>query len=504
MVLAPLEVWGGVECTVARIGDLYRDQIAETGHGAGPATSRRFARWALRRSDILSFGRRIAPDDPDRCDWTWSDERFGLMRSLGLRPIVGLLHHGSGPRYTSLLDDAFPDLLARHAERVATRYPWIERFTPVNEPLTTARFSALYGHWFPHAAALRPFLRALVNQCKGTVLAMRAIRRVNPAAQLVQTEDIGRTFSTPALAGQAEYENSRRWLSIDLLCGRVDRHHPWYDVLVRHGIAAAELDLFLQSDAAPDVIGVNHYLTSERYLDEDLESYPASHHGGNGRQAFADVEAVRIPHLAGGLGPQARLREVWDRYGRPLAVTEVHHGCTREEQLRWLSEIWAAAESLRRTGADVRAVTVWALLGAVDWNSLLTQRRGFYEPGAFDIRAPKPRATALAKATRDLATTGSFDHPVLDTAGWWRRPDRCYYAPKLKPDKGLAGHTDARTLLVLGSTPLARVSGAHLCCPGLALRPGPSIRPAHPGHLGRCEGLGRDRCWFRPRARCQR
>jgi hypothetical protein len=34
----------------------------------------------------------------------------------------------------------------------------------------------------------------------------------------------------------------------------------------------------------------------------------------------------------------------------------------------------------------VRAVTAWALLGSYDWDSLLTRRRGNYEPGAFDVR----------------------------------------------------------------------------------------------------------------------
>ena len=27
-----LELWGGVECTIVRVGDSYRDQVAETGH----------------------------------------------------------------------------------------------------------------------------------------------------------------------------------------------------------------------------------------------------------------------------------------------------------------------------------------------------------------------------------------------------------------------------------------------------------------------------------------
>ncbi|NJK72614.1 MAG: phospholipid carrier-dependent glycosyltransferase, partial [Synechococcaceae cyanobacterium SM2_3_60] len=55
------------------------------------------------------------------------------------------------------------------------------------------------------------------------VVGQQAIRQVNPAAKLVQTEDLGKNFSTPLLAYQAEFENQRRWLSFDLLCGRVDR-----------------------------------------------------------------------------------------------------------------------------------------------------------------------------------------------------------------------------------------------------------------------------------------
>ena len=70
----------------------------------------------------------------------------------------------------------------------------------MNEPLTTARFSGLYGHWHPHGRDDRTFVRALLTECKATVLSMAAIRRVNPHAQLVQTEDMGFTRSTHSLA----------------------------------------------------------------------------------------------------------------------------------------------------------------------------------------------------------------------------------------------------------------------------------------------------------------
>ena len=60
------------------------------------------------------------------------------------------VHHGSGPGSTNLLDPKFPEKLARYAQEVATRFPYVVDYTPVNEPLTTARFSALYGYWYPH------------------------------------------------------------------------------------------------------------------------------------------------------------------------------------------------------------------------------------------------------------------------------------------------------------------------------------------------------------------
>src|SRR3546814_4077611 len=73
-----------------------------------------------------------------------------------------------------------------------------------------------------------------------------------------------------------------------------------------------------------------------------------------------------------------RLKEVWKRYAIPLAITEVHHGCTREEQVRWLLEVWQAAKSLMQDGVDLRAVTLWSLFGNVDWRSLLTRKEGVY------------------------------------------------------------------------------------------------------------------------------
>lgn len=455
----PPELWGGAECTIVRLQDAYRDQAAETGHRGRRDDIDLMAGLGLSRVRFPILWESIAPDRPDRLDFAWTDDRLALLRERGIAVIGGLVHHGSGPRYTSLVDPDFPKKLADFAARVAERYPWIGMWTPVNEPLTTARFSGLYGHWYPHGRDYPTFLRALVNECLGTLEAMRSIRAAVPGARLLQTEDLGKTFSTVPLRRQAAHENERRWLSLDLLDGRVDSTHPWHDRLLDAGISAADIEAFAGGEARPDLIGINHYLTSERFLDHRTPLYPWLEPGGNGRDTYVDAEAVRVKRLEPDTGLEPRLREAWERYRIPLAITEVHHGCHRDEQLRWFAEAWETACRLRAEGMDLRAVTLWSLFGNVDWRFLLTRQSGHYDTGAFDIRATAPRPTIIARAARAFAAGETFDHPALDSPGWWRRP------PRLYPWSGRGKPLDraSRKLLIAGATGTLGNAFARIC-----------------------------------------
>lgn len=442
-----LELWGGAECSIVRIGDRWRDQIAETGHRDRAEDVDLIAQLGVRKVRLPILWEATAPECVERCDFAWAEERIARLSSLGIGIIGGLLHHGSGPAYTDLLDPDFSRRFAEFAARVADRFPQIREWALINEPLTTARFACLYGHWYPHRSDYPAFLRALVNQCDAIRRAVASIRTVDSAAAFIQTEDVGKVFATPPLAHQADHENQRRWLSLDLLVGRLDGYHPFRPFLADAGIEQAELDVFADGSAAPDLIGVNHYLTSERFLDHRVELYPGLARGGNGRDVYVDAEAVRVAQLDRERGIAARLRETWQRYHIPLAVTEVHHGCTREEQLRWLAEVWGAAGRVRREGVPVTAVTLWSLFGAIDWRSLMTRDEGRYDAGAFDVRAPTPRPTLLARAAQSYARTGQFRHPALDGPGWWRRADRLYPWCLAGPSKG-----SARPLLITGAT----------------------------------------------------
>ena len=402
---------------------------------------------------------RTAPDGLQTADWSWADSRLERLRELGIRPIVGLVHHGSGPRMTSLVDPEFPEKLAVFAGAVAERYPWVEDWTPVNEPLTTARFSCLYGFWYPHHLNAQAFAQAILIQCRGVVEAMRAIRATIPVARLVQTDDLGKTHSTDPMRYQAEHENERRWLTWDLLSGRRSGIDRW---LQRVGMPEEELRWFEDNPCPPDVVGINHYLSSERFLDHRLDRYPEHLHGSNGEDAYVDELAARILGR-GPDGPARLLREAWERYHLPIAVTEVHNGSTREEQLRWVREVWEAGLDARGHGADVRALTLWSLLGAVGWDKLVAVGKGTYESGAFDIRAPEPRPTAIARIATALASEGRFDELLAGLPGWWRRPDRLRY-----PAEGACTDADPAApgvppLLVTGKTGTLGAAFARVC-----------------------------------------
>jgi dTDP-4-dehydrorhamnose reductase len=454
-----LELWAGPECTVNRVGDRYVDQLQSSGFARRLDDLDRLASLGITHMRFPLLWERTAPDSPEELRWEWSDMRIERLRELGVRPIAGLVHHGSGPRYTSLLDPGFAAKLAAYARAVAERYPDIDAYTPVNEPLTTARFSGLYGLWFPHARDDSSFVRALLNQVRATVLAMRAVREVNPDAKLIQTDDLGHVLSCSKLRYQADFENARRWLSFDLLAGRVDERHPLWRYLLRFGASEQELLELAEQPCMPDIVGINCYVTSERFLDDRISLYPPHLVGGNGRHRYVDVEAARVhgPHI-GGFG--ARLREAADRYSRPVAATEVHLGCTREEQLRWLHQAWQAAQDLREQGTDVRAVTAWAAFGTFDWDSLLTREAGRYEPGLWDVSSGSPRPTALATLARQLASREAPDSPVLDGPGWWQRELRLLY-PQVGELQSLP--VSGRPLLITGATGTLGRAFERLC-----------------------------------------
>ena len=111
----------------------------------------------------------------------------------------------------------------------------------------------------------------------------------------------------------------------------------------------------------------------------------------------------------------------------PLAVTEAHLGCTRDEQMRWLAGgLGRRASACAARGVDVRAVTAWSLLGAYDWDSLVTRadgplRAGRVRPAPGHAAADGAGATCCATWPRGAR----HDAPRARTPAGGAAPSAC-------------------------------------------------------------------------------
>lgn len=448
------EVWGGVECTVTRLDDRTCDQLERTGHPSRCDDIDRFADLGIRRLRFPILWERIERDGPDAPQWSSVDAHLDRARERGVVPIAGLLHHGTGPRHADITGDDFPRQFAEYAGRVARRFPWIEWWTPINEPVTTARFCGLYGHWYPHAQSDTAFVRLLRLQCEASLRAMQAIRSVIPDAKFMHTEDVGRIVSTRAIAYQATFENHRQRLALDLLTGRVTSAHALWPYLANAGMTAVQRDWFQARRQQPDVIAADYYMSSDRYLDSDVQRHPPESHGGNGRHVYADVALSErhdwCPRL------DDALIDLWEEYGSAVAVGEVHLNGGVDAQLQWANTLWTQANRISARGIPVAGVTFWALLGAHNWSSLLRMEGDQYESGAFDLTSGTPQPTRVAEFIRTLAarqlreseqqlirsrTEGAFG----DTASL-SSSRRQAGAPRERAIPGVIAHRDAHTV----------------------------------------------------------
>ena len=129
-----LQLWGGLECTVNRVRDKYHSQLQRSGHDLRERDLDLFAELGIRTLRYPLLWEQHAGNTPD---WSWAGRSMRRLLELKINVIAGLVHHGSGPAYTSLLDNGFAGGLAWHAAAVARRFPEIKFYNPVNEPLTT-------------------------------------------------------------------------------------------------------------------------------------------------------------------------------------------------------------------------------------------------------------------------------------------------------------------------------------------------------------------------------
>jgi dTDP-4-dehydrorhamnose reductase len=267
----------------------------------------------------------------------------------------------------------------------------VRRWTPINEPLTTARFSTLYGVWYPNLVEDHvAFGRAVTNEALGIIAAMERIRSIVPGAQLIMTEDLQSfTAGDEGVRAYVEHKRERMFLSIELLMGRVRTGHALYPYLIGEcNVPSACLAAIAQRATPPDVAGFNYYPNSERYLFT----------GARGTENVPAASAGR------GLTPRPLLRAAYGRLGLPLAISEIHLHGDETARAGWLHARVDDACALRDEGVPIVAAGAWAAFGMIDWHSLLRERAGVTEDGIYTFARPgeTPRPTAVSRALQQL------------------------------------------------------------------------------------------------------
>ena len=154
----PLEIWGGPECTLNRVRGAYFDQTCRSGHDERIEDLDRFAGLGISALRYPVLWERIAPESWSRPRWHWTDQRLERLFALGVRPIAGLLHHGSGPAYTSLVDPLFPIQATAEAldwQAPRPRYSALYSVRGKVMRSTSDALAAFAATWPQHAATVR-------------------------------------------------------------------------------------------------------------------------------------------------------------------------------------------------------------------------------------------------------------------------------------------------------------------------------------------------------------
>jgi beta-glucosidase/6-phospho-beta-glucosidase/beta-galactosidase len=317
-------------------------------------------------------------------DWSLSDEVFRDLHQRNIVPIADLCHFGVPDWIGDFQNPDFPKLFSDYACAFATRYPWVQLYTPINEMYICALFSARFGWWNEQLSSEKAFVTALKHIVEGNVLAMRAILEVRPDAIFIQSESTEYHHAdNPDAIKPAEIMNAERFLSLDLNYGRrVDSE--MYEYLMDNGMTRDEYHFFLDNNVKHhSIMGNDYYITNEHRVAKDGTTRPAG-------EVFGYYELTY---------------QYYDRYRLPVMHTETNlaQGPAGDEGVNWLWKQWANVLRVRNDGIPIVGFTWYSLTDQIDWDTALREENNRLHPvGLYDLdRKIRPVGEAYKQLIED-------------------------------------------------------------------------------------------------------
>lgn len=299
---------------------------------------------------------RVQPER-HRFDWSWTDqvlERMVLVNQL--TPILDLVHYGTPLWLGRSFDDPdYPAYVAEYAAAFAERYCSLVRYyTPLNEPLITAEYCAKLGQWPPYFKGDDYQARLILQLARGQQLTMRCLRAIVPNCVLVAVEALNWYYSIrPKTQTSLNCWLDFRFLSFDLVTGRLTPQQPGYEYLLAHGSPEAEIERILAQAQPFDWFGVNFYPWS----------------GGEvGLRSKVKRNSLQGRHL------EPLLQLAYQKSGLPVLVTETSAKGEMAWRTTWMAETLAAVERCRAQGLPIIGYTWFPVFSMIDWAYRMDQR----------------------------------------------------------------------------------------------------------------------------------
>jgi beta-glucosidase len=361
---------------------------------------------------------------PGKYDWEFADTAFAYLQKQDIIPITDLCHFGVPDWIENFQNPDFPKLFAQYAHAFASRYPFIQLYTPINEMYICALFSAYYGWWNEQLTTDRSFVTALKNIVKANVLAMRAILDIRPDAIFIQSESSEYYHAdNPRAIKPAELMNARRFLSLDLNYGK-RLESEMYEYLMDNGMTREEYHFFLNNNMKRHcIMGNDYYITNEHRVSEDGTT-----------RAAGEV-----------FGYHVITSQYYERYKIPVMHTETNltQGPCGDEAEKWLWKEWANVMRVRNDGVPIVGFTWYSLTDQVDWDCALRKENNQVNAlGLFDLdRNIRPVGTAYKQLIKSwgevlptqsvclnvpikMATANSLNQNDSEKAEWEAKNER--------------------------------------------------------------------------------
>src|SRR5687768_8367058 len=112
------ELWGGIECSYNRVRSKYFDQLKYCNHyERGAKDIQLFSDLGITTMRYPVIWERLQPRADIPVDWSSVVGPLNALKEHNIKPIAGLVHHGSGPRYAEIGSADFASRLSYFAAK---------------------------------------------------------------------------------------------------------------------------------------------------------------------------------------------------------------------------------------------------------------------------------------------------------------------------------------------------------------------------------------------------